>query len=218
MEYLLIKPASTNHTQKANLVSVNKRIDTYQLISKQHVKNVYGQDIFIQQKYQTTNYSKSYSCNIITIASILLLIIICCIVTYFFTINKVFTKNNVKFSSVLSEESYEETSYIELQENEFNNDGFIFPNSSVELLTYEQIEKLKSLDSSYSFDILLHFCINEIFARHGYQFSSDGIYITHYSQYEWYNNLSKQNIEYSDLSQIEQKNVDLLVNIRNNGL
>ena len=87
-----------------------------------------------------------------------------------------------------------------------DSNGFIFPDSSTTLITLEQMDaKLKDKPD-------LRLAINEIYARHGYQFSSEQ-YQNYYQQFDWYNKLSKE----SDMdkvsasfSDVEKKNVDAL--------
>ena len=87
-----------------------------------------------------------------------------------------------------------------------SSEGFIFPNSDKELISEDMM-------NSYLKDkATLRLAINEIYARHGYQFSNEE-YQKYYGQYDWYNKLPKE----SDMdkvsasfSEIEKKNVDAL--------
>lgn len=75
----------------------------------------------------------------------------------------------------------------------FDENGFVFGDSSERLLTEDELRALPPLDG-YTQLQLLGFARNEIFARYGNEFESKA-YIDHYSQYEWYNALPKSKID-----------------------
>lgn len=59
----------------------------------------------------------------------------------------------------------------------------------------------------------LQFCINLIFARHGYDFGEGNKNAIYFSKQEWYQNLEKKSVAYEDLNAYERENVDLFVKI-----
>lgn len=59
----------------------------------------------------------------------------------------------------------------------------------------------------------LQFCINLIYARHGYRFKSGDKNDIYFSQQEWYQDLEKGSVYYEELNPYEQANSDLLVGI-----
>lgn len=72
--------------------------------------------------------------------------------------------------------------------------GFIFPDSSKELITDEELaEKVTDKDACQR-------AINEIYARHGYEFSSRDN-VDFFEKYDWYNELEKN----SNMDQVSQK-------------
>ncbi|EGG80887.1 hypothetical protein HMPREF9477_01923 [Lachnospiraceae bacterium 2_1_46FAA] len=82
----------------------------------------------------------------------------------------------------------------------------VFPDSDKTLLTDEMInEKVNDKQT-------LRLAINEIYARHGYQFTSEE-YINHFNQFDWYKNMTKEpdmNKVSAGFSEIEKKNVEKL--------
>lgn len=82
----------------------------------------------------------------------------------------------------------------------------VFPDSDKTLLTDEQInETVKDKQT-------LRLAINEIYARHGYQFTSEE-YINHFNQFDWYKNMPKEsdmNKVSAGFSETEKKNVEKL--------
>ena len=82
----------------------------------------------------------------------------------------------------------------------------VYPESDKALLTDEQInEKVKDKQT-------LRLAINEIYARHGYQFTAEE-YTNHFNQFDWYKNMPKEadmNKVSAGFSEIEKKNVEKL--------
>ena len=82
----------------------------------------------------------------------------------------------------------------------------VFPDSDKTLLTDEMInEKVNDKQT-------LRLAINEIYARHGYQFTSEES-INHFNQFDWYKNMTKEpdmNKVSAGFSEIEKKNVEKL--------
>lgn len=91
----------------------------------------------------------------------------------------------------------------------FDENGFLFPGSDTKLLTAQDLSALNPQDGYSRLD-LLGFARNEIYARHGNAFTKE-VYQNHYSQYGWYNSLSKHKVENDELSEIELKNLDLIM-------
>lgn len=93
-------------------------------------------------------------------------------------------------SSVNAKEKEEE----DKDDDDGEYSGFLFPDSNKELITDEELaEKVTDKDSCQR-------AINEIYARHGYQFSSwDNVEF--FEKYDWYNELEKN----SDMDQVSQQ-------------
>lgn len=83
-----------------------------------------------------------------------------------------------------------------------DDDGQILPNSSETALTEEDVEDLSQDD--------LQTAINEIYARHGYEFSDETI-LAHFQEYDWYEP-TKGAGEFSEsvFSQLEKDNIALM--------
>lgn len=94
----------------------------------------------------------------------------------------------------------------------FDADGFLFSDSADEYLTEDELYELK-YDDEYSFEDLLGFARNEIYARHGFPFKEGGKYFNHYIQYDWYNEMEHSDVSDGELNEFEHANVDLIVNI-----
>lgn len=99
-----------------------------------------------------------------------------------------------------------------------NESGFVFPNSSTSYLSADDIQVLedKSYNSGYIYQELLRLAINEIYARHGYQFIKGEQYDVFYRQFDWYNNIKKSSVSWSQFNEIEKSNLTLLINIEHN--
>lgn len=87
-----------------------------------------------------------------------------------------------------------------------SGDGFVFPNSDKELLTEAQIsERVKDKST-------LRYAINEIYARHGYQFEKEE-YRNYFNSFDWYKNVAKEpNMDKvgAMFSKTEKENVERL--------
>jgi hypothetical protein len=84
--------------------------------------------------------------------------------------------------------------------------GQIFPHSAEELLTEDQIKALSDKD--------LRLAINEIYARHGYAFTTKEMQ-DYYGQLDWYENLNKTQDEVNaELTTIEYQNKEMLTKER----
>lgn len=98
----------------------------------------------------------------------------------------------------------------------FNEQGFLFAESSKQYLTSDEIwnqidETLKLTNNTYSRDELLGFARNEIFARHGNLFDTPK-YANHYNQYDWYARIDElHKVDYSELNEYETANIALLL-------
>lgn len=83
---------------------------------------------------------------------------------------------------------------------------FVFPDSDTELLTDAQIQN-KVLD-----DATCRRAINEIYARHGYEFTKQEN-IDYFNTYDWYKNMTKEpdmTVVSSRFSAVEKSNVEKL--------
>ena len=88
---------------------------------------------------------------------------------------------------------------------------YIIPDSNTRELTYEELWE-------YQYDTLLY-AFNEIFARHGYKFETGSRCYMWFTQMPWYTpNESESSTNhhetYSQCSKIENKNVDLIKQVR----
>lgn len=84
--------------------------------------------------------------------------------------------------------------------------GQIFPHSAEELLTEDQIKALSDKD--------LRLAINEIYARHGYAFTTKEMQ-DYYGKLDWYENLNKTQDEVNaELTTIEYQNKEMLTKER----
>ena len=84
--------------------------------------------------------------------------------------------------------------------------GQIFPHSAEELLTEDQIKALSDKD--------LRLAINEIYARHGYAFTTKEMQ-DYYGKLDWYENLNKTQEEVNaELTTIEYQNKEMLTKER----
>lgn len=90
---------------------------------------------------------------------------------------------------------------------EYEDGGFVFPNSGTELIERREAENLSDRDLTYA--------INEIYARHGYIFQSDEMR-GYYEQFSWYTGrIPSAEFSVECFNQIEQQNWNLLINERN---
>lgn len=84
--------------------------------------------------------------------------------------------------------------------------GFVFPDSDTELITQDMMRETLTEAG------LCRRAINEIYARHGYQFTKQEN-IDYFNQYDWYRNMTKEtnmSVVSSRFSTIEKKNVESL--------
>lgn len=99
-----------------------------------------------------------------------------------------------------------ETETDGLKEEEPLFQGFIFPNSDLELIDQREIEALSDSDLTYA--------INEIYARHGYIFRSDELR-GYYEQFSWYvGEIPSNEFTVDCFNHMEQQNWALLVSER----
>lgn len=111
------------------------------------------------------------------------------------------------------EYSEEEESVVEeVVISPFNEDGFIFQDSSENYLDKESIYNLNDFED-YEFKDLLGYARNEIYARHGFAFKKNGKYDNFYTQYDWYNEIEHGAVSDSDLNEYEVANIDLIVQV-----
>lgn len=88
---------------------------------------------------------------------------------------------------------------------------YIIPDSDTRLLTETEL---------WGWDYeTLGYALNEIFARHGYQFQQNGIYDSYFSQQEWYEPnyryTSNSELMEKELNSVEWKNERLIKEVRN---
>lgn len=100
--------------------------------------------------------------------------------------------------------TYENSSLVD--EQTYQNNGFVFPKSDTELLNQKDIRNLSDND--------LQNAINEIYARYGYIFRNDKV-CEYYEQFSWYTGCIPADKFSADcFNQIERQNLNLLVNER----
>lgn len=96
----------------------------------------------------------------------------------------------------------------------FSYDGFLFPYSSTTRLSTSEIRDLRNVAAANneSYRNLLRYAMNEIYARHGYQFDSGRRFDTFYSQFEWYRSLPKQTtVSWAEFNETERYNLGLIL-------
>lgn len=90
-----------------------------------------------------------------------------------------------------------------------DTDGMIFPNSSYEYLTNDDLAFLTNYDNEWK-KIILQMGINELYARHGFRFGRQEI-LDFYSQYSWYCGTKSMNAARCEFNDMESWNADFLV-------
>ncbi len=101
-----------------------------------------------------------------------------------------------------SEEETKETSESSQEEEAVSYEGCVFPDSSTRLLDESEITVLSDTDLTYA--------INEIYARHGYIFSTPEL-LEHFQQFDWYEEtVPGSSFDDSVFNEIEHENVQLL--------
>ena len=106
---------------------------------------------------------------------------------------------------------------LDLENMSAKTEEYICSYSSEREITREEIEAYMSADySSYSFPgdrTIVQMLINEIYARHGYQFSDDEL-TQYFNGKEWYTSIADKTNDmdeiYKSMSSVEQDNVKLL--------
>ncbi|MCL2671038.1 MAG: substrate-binding domain-containing protein [Clostridiales bacterium] len=94
----------------------------------------------------------------------------------------------------------------------FDENGFVFPESSERLLTEDDLYRLSNhtyWNHAEHMVTLLGFARNEIYARNGNQFSTPA-YAAHYGRYDWYRALFLHKVQRDELSKIEHANIQLI--------
>lgn len=85
-------------------------------------------------------------------------------------------------------------------------DGFVFPDSDTTVITKTRMKETLTSKS------LCRRAINELYARHGYQFTKQEN-TDYFNQYDWYRNMIKEpdmSVIASEFSSTEKKNVEAL--------
>lgn len=94
----------------------------------------------------------------------------------------------------------------------FDSSGFVFPDISERYLTEAEVLALEG-SSGYSQEDLLRLAINDVYAKHGKKFDSNGELGQHYSSCQWYCNTPAREVSFNDFNSYEYDNVNLLVRI-----
>ena len=98
-----------------------------------------------------------------------------------------------------------------------NGEDYICAYSAEREITTDEINNFKNSDySSYGFPggrDVIQMIINEMYARHGYQFT-DAELTNYFNQKQWYSSIPNKTIDmdgiYNNMSSVEQANVTLL--------
>ncbi len=113
-------------------------------------------------------------------------------------------KSDSKKKDLDKNKDKDEKEDVQAEDGEVN--GQIFPHSAEELLTEDQIKALSDAD--------LRLAINEIYARHGYAFTTKEMQ-DYYGKLDWYENLNKTQDEVNaELTTIEYQNKEMLTKER----
>ena len=121
-------------------------------------------------------------------------------------------KLSYEFQQNIAEEEYVEKEEPVDFVTVFKETGFVFPDGDVRELTEEEIYELKNIEE-YDFKTLLSFARNEFYARKGFAFRRDGDLGSHYTQYDWYNELELREVTSDMFNSVERKNIDLIISI-----
>ena len=92
----------------------------------------------------------------------------------------------------------------------FSETGIVFPDSDKRFLTIQDVNEL-SLFTEYSEKELLRYAINELYARHGYSFTSTK-YAEHYKKYG-FNSFTDAESAIADFNEYELANLTFLCGI-----
>lgn len=104
------------------------------------------------------------------------------------------------------------TATTHVSSSPINSEGFVFPESSSELIAAEAVLALAD-DTEIGFEKLLRLAINEIYARHGHKFKTGGVYDKYYQKYDWYKETKRHKVKWSEFTETEQKNLSLFISI-----
>lgn len=110
--------------------------------------------------------------------------------------------------------SNESNETVELYEN-WQETGILFPDSDTTLLTEADIDLLFELSDSIdelSPELLIRYCINDLYARHHYLFSTEPFH-SFYSNYDWYHGFLNAEDSQNAFNDIERENLNFLVSI-----
>lgn len=111
-----------------------------------------------------------------------------------------------KFSTIISDIYYH-------SELPVSKDGFVFEDSSVRILTKEEILDLQNTKRS-TFQRLLRMSINEMYARKGQIFNTKEVNDNYYGQYDWYRDITNKHIvKWNEFNEQEKANLRLLISI-----
>lgn len=138
---------------------------------------------------------------------VIILIVIFCSLTFFLA-----THNNATETDKTYLEDY--NTVFDKDGVIFSPEGFVFPESSTQYITSNDLDNLVviSNESDYTYQELLRFAVNEIYARHGYQFAPGGRFDAFYSQYQWYVESIKADVTWDMFNDYECHNLNLIIN------
>lgn len=93
----------------------------------------------------------------------------------------------------------------------FDQNGFVIADSNLRYITEEELRSLNTTED-YPLYVVLGFARNEIFARHGEEFTS-AHYLDHYSQYNWYAAMPHHSVKDSEMNAYEKANIDTILKV-----
>ena len=95
----------------------------------------------------------------------------------------------------------------------FETTGFAFPQSDTIVLTQADINSLHLVEG-YSYEDMLRFAINEMYARRGYLFQTER-YAQFYNNYAWYYGYLSADETVTHFGEVEWYNLNLLLSAEN---
>lgn len=140
----------------------------------------------------------------------LLIIVLAVVLAGVFIIGVYMTYAYYKYN--LTEKEVDEISdacVAENKEEAFAEESTFFDRCSSEYLSETEAWEYYEQEGPFQ----LQFCINFMYARHGYAFKPGDVNDIYFNKQEWYQKLEKRKVYYEDLNSFEQKNSDLFFKI-----
>lgn len=86
-------------------------------------------------------------------------------------------------------------------------DGRVFPNSSSELVTEEELNELENLYEESVYKLILRAGVNEIYAKYNYKFSKN-MWFSYFNTFEWYQPDENVYVDFDSFNPIEITNIN----------